>query len=283
MHLKMSSSSSSDECIPDNSSQIVKDLTKTLIQSEATGNAKKRGRPKGMKSQLEAISKQYQAIQEALEKISDRFNSFDRKMTALTTELADVSSENSLLREENDALHFRVSTLETALDEMEQKQLSDTVMMDIKPNALIQSITPYENVCHLLETELGMPRTLRSELNVRTLGSQNKIPIRTSTSTIAASLLKHSRGRKSRKFYINEFLTKKRSKLFYEARKFKKDHPNAFHSVFVSDGKILFRRSTESRTETLKELAQLYNTRSNLAPVPGMTRRTRSLDCLPRY
>ena len=208
VHLEMNSSSSSDEYIPDKSSQTAKDLTNTLLQSEATGNTKKRGRPKGMKSQLEAISKQYAAIQEALEKISGRFNIFEQKMTALTTELADVRSENSLLREENDALHIRVSNLETALDEMEQKQLSDTVTMDIRPNALNRFSTPYENVCHLLESELGMPRTLRSELNVRTLGSQNKILIRTSTSTIAASLHKHSRGRKSRKFYINEFLTK---------------------------------------------------------------------------
>ena len=261
-HRSDESSSSSDEFIPDANlkSQEVRDLTNKLLHStdQGQGRSKRRGRPP-KKNTIASVSKQSDAILQMITKLDKKFDSMESKFVALNAEVAELKSENASLKVENQVLQQRVTKAEKAIDDIEQRQLFDSGTLDIKPRAMHPSKSDFENVCDLMERELGMPRILRSELKVKPLGANNKFLLQASTSKITESLLRQARLRRSNKLFMNEFLTRKRSKLFYDTRKFRKDNPDALYSLFVYEGKLLFRRTENSRVETLTTMTQLFD------------------------
>ena len=72
-------------------------------------------------------------------------------------------------------------------------------------------------------------------------------------------LLKKTRARKPEGFYISEFLTPARLKLFHNLRNLKKQHPNKIKSVFTRGGNVSYTLHNSDRVFQVSGLGDLNN------------------------
>ena len=163
-------------------------------------------------------------------------------VTDLDKKLSDSIAENKALQQrvdhvekKYDYLIKKYCNMEDNLDEMDQQHRQNKIIVQC-PTINNQS-SPRENVIHNMETHLKIPKTKLDNISVSKLGSTNKFLVTLPYFELKGEIFKASKQLKPRGMYINEFLTEKRAKLFYECR-MKKRNENCFSSVYTFNGRV---------------------------------------------
>ena len=71
------------------------------------------------------------------------------------------------------------------------------------------------------------------------------------------SLLKQTRGRKPEGFFVSEFLTPAKLKVFHNLRALKKAHPEKIKSVFTRAGNVFYSVHDSSRVHQVSSVDDL--------------------------
>ena len=99
-----------------------------------------------------------------------------------------------------------------------------------------------------------------TNMRVSVFGREKKcVKINCANSTSKLHLLKSTRTRKPDGFYISEFLTPAKLKVFYNLRNLKKQHPGKIKSVFTRGGNILYTTHNSDRVHQVSSLNDLHN------------------------
>ena len=97
-------------------------------------------------------------------------------------------------------------------------------------------------------------------MRVSVFGRDKKsVKISCANSTSKLHLLKQTRARKPQGFYISEFLTPNKLKIFHNLRNLKKQHPRKIKSVFTRGGNILYTLHSSDRVFQVNSLNDLSN------------------------
>ena len=99
-----------------------------------------------------------------------------------------------------------------------------------------------------------------TNMRVSVFGREKKcIKINCANSTSKLHLLKQTRARKPQGFYISEFLTPNKLKIFHNLRNLKKQHPQKIKSVFTRGGNIIYTHHNSDRLFQVNCLDDLIN------------------------
>ena len=85
------------------------------------------------------------------------------------------------------------------------------------------------------------------------------VKINCANSTSKLHLLKQTRTRKPQGFYVSEFLTPNKLKIFHNLRYLKKQQPRKIKSVFTRGGNILYTLHNSDRVFQVSDLSDLNN------------------------
>ena len=99
-----------------------------------------------------------------------------------------------------------------------------------------------------------------SNVQVSVIGRNKKcIKVNCPNSVSKLHLLKKTRSRKPEGFYMNEFLTTNKLKIFHNLRSLKKQHPQRIKTVFTRGGNILYTLYNTDRVFQASSLSDLEN------------------------
>ena len=97
-------------------------------------------------------------------------------------------------------------------------------------------------------------------MRVSVFGRDKKcVKINCANSASKLHLLKQTRARKPQGFYVSEFLTPGKLKLFHNLRNLKKQHPRKIKSVFTKGGNVLYTLHSSDRLFQVNCLNDLSN------------------------
>ena len=99
-----------------------------------------------------------------------------------------------------------------------------------------------------------------SYVQVTVFGKEKKcIKINCPNPLSKSHVLKKSRTRKPEGFFVSEFLTATKLKVFHNLRALKKQHPQKINSVFTRSGNILYTLQDSNRVYQTSSLSDLTN------------------------
>ena len=105
-----------------------------------------------------------------------------------------------------------------------------------------------------------------SNMRISVFGKDKKcVKVNCANSTSKLHLLKQTRARKPQGFYVNEYLTQSKLKIFHNLRNLKKQHPQKIKSVFTRGGNILY---TLRNSDRLLQVNCLNDLSSIVGPEP---------------
>ena len=252
------------------SQKQIDELTKALMNptpdKAKTRNQKSASKGKSAlkgKSGMDALVKLTLKVSAQNDKMLANFEKMESVITNLGPQLAnlqnqidDLQARNASLEAENSDLKGRVDSIETRQDELEQLQLKNCLVAEIDESCLHRGVNPVQVAFATLRNELGLTEDILRKTYVRRLGKDTKFLIE-APDNLAKLFVNAARSVKSDKIYINEFLTKTRSKLFYEVRKLQKSNPELIASTYVKDGRIYVRRPDETRGKQISTLEEV--------------------------
>lgn len=168
---------------------------------------------------------------------------------AIDEKLAGLTAENDRLTRENTALKKRVSALEAAMDGSEQYSRRNSLRISGIPETVNEDTD--KAVLHVAET-MGVSVSPSEIDRSHRLGKPSDrqtrdVLVKFTSYRARERLMKNRRNLKTselRGVYVNEDLTKVRSKLLYEARKCVK--ANKLLGAWSSDGRILVKNKKET-------------------------------------
>ena len=106
-----------------------------------------------------------------------------------------------------------------------------------------------------------------TNMRVSVFGREKKcVKINCANSTSKLHILKQTRARKPQGFYVSEFLTHSKLKIFYNLRNLKKQHPQKIKSVFTRSGNIHY---TLHNSDRVLQVNCLNDLSSIVGPEPA--------------
>ena len=106
-----------------------------------------------------------------------------------------------------------------------------------------------------------------TNMRVNVFGREKKcVKINCANSTNKLHILKQTRTRKPQGFYVSEFLTPNKLKIFHNLRNLKKQHPQKIKSVFTRGGNIIY---TFHNSNRLFQVNSLNDLSSIVRPEPS--------------
>ena len=202
------------------------------------------------------VSGQNDKIMKKIEKMEKFISSVAPKLQCMEDQIHDLQDENESLKAVNKDRWQSVKAIEVHQDEKEQRQLRKSVVMDIAPSCILDGINPVQTAVATLRNELGIPENILRDTFIRRLGKNTKFLVETPCN-LARNMINAERTVRSNKVYINEFLTKSRSKLYYDLRNLQKLNEEIIAAVYVNDGKIYVRRVDEQRWTQITRLVDV--------------------------
>lgn len=211
---------------------------------------------------LQVILKELQELKvkqtESIQHITDLKNALEGYKVVTDN----LTQENVALRNDNEILRSKINKIENALNNTDQQQKLDH-------NLVINGITETENenttdliinFANTIDVELT-PENIISANRVATANKDSGLPksiiVQLNDKNKRDSLLKNRKKQtnKNRPIYITEQLSTKQQFIFKKARDLKREKKIKF--AWVKDGKILIRKTEDSRAVNLTNINEL--------------------------
>ena len=135
----------------------------------------------------------------------------DSKVETLDAKVEDIVGENRSLREENVKLKEDLALFDVRLDNLEQENSNRYIMIDVGDTRFHPQLSDRENVVKLLSEDLNINGKALKNFPLYRMGTENKF-LMEANKEVKTFILKEARVQKPSSFYVNEFLSKKRSK-----------------------------------------------------------------------
>ncbi|MEW8547181.1 MAG: hypothetical protein AB2693_27025 [Candidatus Thiodiazotropha sp.] len=195
-------------------------------------------------------------------------------LEGLYNKLSSLETENKKLMSENSELKARVMKLEDAVDTAEQYSRRNCLRISgvrEQPNENTDDIVT--NIASAIDVDIDFRdldrshRLGRASTQDRPRDKPRDIIVKFTTYRARARFFKARTLTKSRGFmgvFINEDLTKNRSKLLYEARRRVKSHQ--LKSAWSVDGTVLIKTSTPSGDDVVRRVTSISDLPVYIAP-----------------
>ena len=162
--------------------------------------------------------------------------------------------------------------IQLKLDDLEQRQNSNIVLVS---GASLSSITTANNSVHHNNLKSKLVDSLVEKTNltldkneiedVIAIGKEkNNFKVICRNIETKSKILNFARINKPKDVYFSEFLTSFRSKLFYEARQLKKNHPSQLIAVYTRRGNIFYKVKDNLNYFRIRKLSDIVDLRSKL-------------------
>ena len=263
-----SSSSDTDTDVNTLESQM-NDLTNALLtigsqehrggQREGSTTKKKPGRPKKLQPKQnqspDSLTKQIMTLTEQVTLLTQKFGEMQSMFNGLFEKM---KLDNEKLKTENTALRSEIISVNHRVDDMEQEANNGKIVLHIKNYQNNHNVNVKTYVSETLNRRINLDPSFLDGVTVNKFGKFNdKFILEVSSMSMKSFLFKVIKEKKPRDIFVNEFLTRKRSQLFYEIRQKKKNDPRLFHSVYTYNGSIFLKHTKESQPIRIYDIDDL--------------------------
>lgn len=199
--------------------------------------------------------------------LSSQFDEFGKQLKEVLKTIKELKNENNLLKEKNQVLNNELSALSKRVNMLEQNSISNYIEIigipEVKKENCIKIV---ESIAEKLDQKVTVNKAYRiiskfqnksSKIvaEISSLDQKKKIMEASKKIKMNASSVNKNWGETG--IYINNYLTKYNSELFYNTRNFAKE--NDYKFVWFKDSKIFIKKNEEARVFIIYDKSDLLN------------------------
>ena len=195
------------------------------------------------------------AIFKELKSIRTEMTKSNEATQAMVDKIRNLEQEKAQLQDKVKVLENKVDTLELNFDNFEQRHNATKVTVKCKPPSSRVGVPPTTNdIKSFIKTQLHLSDGDVADISIRKLGAGNeRFLVDVGSSTIKSKMFKKCKEHKPADFYLNEFLTNRRSKLQYDLRQLKRDN-DSIERVYSFGGNIFVKKRNVDEPLLIKKL-----------------------------
>ena len=201
------------------------------------------------------ILNQIKSIRVEMSKSNQTTQTMLEKIHTLENEKAELQTKVNTLEE-------RVETLETTVDNFEQRQNSTKITIKCNVPAPRPGTPPSINdIKNFIKMQLNLSDADVNAISIRKLGTEgDRYLLDVGSTSLKSTIFRKCKELEPDEFYLNEFLTMKRSKLMYDLRKKKRDDPNIdIQRVYSFNGNIFIKKRGNTEPLLIKSMTDYAN------------------------
>lgn len=205
----------------------------------------------------------------SVEFMSSKFDDFGKQLGEMLKTIKELKDENKMLKESNHKLKSDVNTLALRVNLFEQKLITNHIeIVGVPDNKNENCVKIVEDIASKLGKQVSVVKAYR--IRSRIPDKPMKIVAELMSTDQKTDLMELSKKKKIRSnninenwgsagIFINNYLTKYNSNLFYKARNFAKE--KHFKYVWFKDCKIFIKKNETSQSLIINEEADLLKIR----------------------
>lgn len=199
--------------------------------------------------------------------LSSQFDDFGKQLEEVLNTIKELKNENILLKEKNQALNKEIDILSRRINTIEQKSILNYIeIIGIPESKNENCVKIVEDIALKLDQQVSVVRAYR--MNSKSKNKSIKIVAEMSSFDQKSKLMEYAKKEKIKASYVieswresgifvNNYLTKYNSDLFYKTRMFAKE--NNYKFVWFKDLKIFIKKNEGSRASIVDHISDLLN------------------------
>lgn len=172
-------------------------------------------------------------------------------------EIVLLKEENAVLKEENKDLKAKFTGINDRLLNIENKNPTGKIVL--RGNSLNTDAEDYKNEFdEVISNKLRIPKDKLKDVTYTRLGQNSHGIIATvPDGGLRGEFFKSARTTRPTDFYVSEFLTRDKDRLFHDIRRKKKEREINIFSVFSFHGRIYVKKLRESQKQLIEQISDL--------------------------